>query len=106
MTVEQRKPLDAYAAVSFGLAVFLMILPVEADIVFVGLISGNVPFATLVAAACSITVLVPLLLSARRRRIQPSQWRGGGYFAGAAAILVLQLLVMGSVFYRVLSRDL
>lgn len=101
MAAEQRKPLDAYAAVSFYLAVFLMILPFEADIVFVGLNSGNVASAALVAAACSIAVLAPLLLSARRRRIQPYQWRGGGYFAGAAAILVLQLLVMGSVFYRV-----
>jgi len=106
MAAEQRRPLDAYAAVSFYLAVFLMILPFEADIVLAGLSTGNIASAALVAAVCSIAVLVPLLLSARRRRIQPHQRRGGGYFAAAAAILVLQLLVMGSVFYRVLSQDL
>lgn len=106
MAAEYKKPLDAYAAAAFGLAVFLMILPFEADIVLAGLRTANIASAALVAVTCSLTVLVPILLSARRRWIQPYQWRGGGYFAAAVAILVLQFLMMGSVFYRVISNDL
>lgn len=105
MADDDKKPLDRYAVVAFWLAFFLMILPFEADIVFVGLRNGKFAIAALVASACSLTVLVPLLLSARRRRAQPQHWRGGGFFAAAAAILVLHFLMMSYVFYGVLSKD-
>lgn len=105
MADDDKKPLDSYAVVAFWLAFLLMVLPFEADMVFVCLRNGKFAIAASMVSACSLAVLVPLLLSARRRRARPQHWRGRGCFAAAAAILILQFLVMSHAFYGVLSKD-
>lgn len=94
------KRFDAWAALSLGLAVFLMVLPIEADIILGLMLQHNVMLAADVAVLCSVAVLLPFTLSWRRHRSQPGHWRGHGYLTATCVILVLNSLMFTSVFGR------
>ncbi len=92
------KRFDGLAALAFGLAVAIMVLPTEADILTGLFLQRRIALAGLVATLCMATVLVPIVLSWRRHRYHPEAWRGRGYLIAATVILVVHLLMCGSAF--------
>lgn len=88
MTSDVPKPLDGFAVSAFALAFFLMVVPIEADVVAGLLLSQRYAESALLAAVCFVTVLIPTLISWRRQRAQPGVWRGRGYLFAATAILI------------------
>jgi hypothetical protein len=103
MDVPARR-LDGLAALAFGLAVAIMMLPTEADILFVFLSRRQIALAGLGAALCSAVVLVPIVLSWRRHWSRPEAWRGRGYLIAASVIWVVNLLMFGSAFIHAWFR--
>lgn len=92
------RPLDGFAALAFGLAVAIMVLPTEADILVGLFMQRRIALAGLLAALCSATVLVPVVLSWRRQRSRPEAWRGRGYLIAATGIFVMNFLWFGTAF--------
>jgi hypothetical protein len=96
---------DGFAVLAFWLAVVIMVMPTEADIVHSLLYhSGGIELAILVATLCFVTVLAPVALSWRRRWRQPRAWRDRGYLIAASVILAANLLIYGAVIIEHLSR--
>jgi len=96
------KPLDKIAVIAFFIAVFLMVLPVEADIVFGLWMFKRYTEAGLFAACCFIAVLVPVWISWRRQLGQPGVWRGRGYLVTATAILVINgIMTVATVVHNI-----
>ncbi len=91
------KRFDAWAALSLALAFFIMVLPVEADIIFGLMHHGDVALAMVFAVLCSVTVLLPFALSWRRHRSQPGSWRGHGYLGVTSVILILNSVMVTTV---------
>lgn len=89
---------------AFMLALFLMVFPVEADLLDVLLRKGRFVMAGVVATICFVAVFTPLILSWRRRRREPGTWKWGGFLVAAGAILGLNALVVGTVFIYQLFR--
>jgi hypothetical protein len=98
------KQLDGFAVSAFALAMFIMVLPIEADIVFVSLANKDFASAAAIAMACIVTVLVPIFFSWRRQRSAQEMWRGRGYLQGAIAILVINLLMTGLTVFHIASK--
>jgi hypothetical protein len=92
------KPFDLFAALAFGLSVFIMILPFEADILFGLFITRRYALAFLVAVCCSAAVLAPFLVSLKRQWRQPERWRGRGYLIATAVVLTINSLMFGFAF--------
>jgi len=88
--------LDGFAALAFGLAVAIMVLPTEADILVGLFMQRRIALAGLLAALCSTAVLVPLAVSWRRQRSRPKAWRGRGYLFAATGIFVMNALFFGT----------
>lgn len=103
MDVPARR-LDGFAALAFGLAVVLMVLPTEADILFGFFSRRRIALAGLGAALCSAVVLAPIVLSWRRHWSRPEAWRGCGYLIAATVIWAVNLLMFGSALIHVLFR--
>ncbi|SFJ25740.1 hypothetical protein SAMN05421753_11757 [Planctomicrobium piriforme] len=87
--VAARRKLDGLAMLAFWLSFFLMVLPTEADVLFSFIRNRQFTFAVLFAVFCSACVLVPFVLSWRRRRRNPEMWRGRGYWIAAGVVLCL-----------------
>ena len=68
------KRFDRLAALAFGLAVAIMVLPTEADILVGLFLQRRIALAGLVAALCLAMVLVPVVLSWRRHWSHPEAW--------------------------------
>lgn len=89
---------DNFATVSFGLAIFLFVLPVMADVA-VGLMFARMYLAMVIwMASCYLLVAAPWIHSLRRHRNQPGVWAGGGYLIGIGIILGLHLLMLVATF--------
>jgi hypothetical protein len=83
---------DPLAVIAFVLAVFLMIVPVEADILHPLFLRGHFGLAALVAAFFSAIVFTPYFLAVRRRRREPQAWSGRGFLIATGVILVLNII--------------
>ena len=95
---------DGYAALACALAVGIMVLPTEADILFVLFANRQIALAGAFAVICFVSVLVPTIISWRRHRAAPQKWCGIGYLYGTVSILILNGLMVAAVFCHVLSR--
>ena len=95
---------DGFATLAFGLAVVIMVLPTEADILAVLFRQREIMLAGVVAALCSVTELIPVVLSWDRQRSHPEAWRGRGYLIAATVILVINSLLFGYAFIGELFR--
>ena len=89
---------DGFAALAFGLAVAIMVLPTEADLLVGLFVQRRIAQAGLIAALCSGAVLLPLVLSWRRHRARPGAWRGGGYLIAATGIFAMNALFFVTAF--------
>jgi hypothetical protein len=88
---EKRRDRDA--AVSFCLAVFLLVLPVMADVA-VGLMFAKVYWAVaLWMGICYGLVVIPWVRSMRRHWREPGVWGGRGYLIATGIILGLHVLM-------------
>jgi len=84
--------LDPLAVVAFALAVLLMIVPVEADILDPVFHRGRFGLAVLVAIFFFAIVFTPFFLAVHRKRREPLAWRGRGLLIATGVILVLNFL--------------
>ncbi|CAN5532986.1 hypothetical protein BH10PLA2_BH10PLA2_14100 [soil metagenome] len=101
----QVKKFDGFAALSLFLAFFIMVWPIEADIIDALLRQDGQPFlACLVALECFVVVLVPYAISLRRHWCYPGKRRGWGYLAATTLILSLNTVLFGTVFIRQVVR--
>jgi membrane protease YdiL (CAAX protease family) len=98
------KQLDGFAVLAFALAMVIMVLPIEADMVFVLLGNKKIALAAAIAMACIVTVLVPVVFSWRRQRSAPEVWGGRGYLRGAITILIINLLMTGLTVFQIVLR--
>jgi hypothetical protein len=98
------KRFDDFAVSAFFLAVFIMVLPTEADIILPFLSHGRIALGSLVAIACFTIVSVPSLISLCRHWRQPGVWRGRGYLVATNVILAINALMFGIVFFRQLAK--
>ena len=98
------RPQDGLAVSAFLLALLIMVLPLEADILDVLLSRRRFAVAGMVTMVCFASVFAPFLRSWQRRRREPKKWRGLGYLIAAGVILVLNLLFVGTVFTLALRR--
>jgi hypothetical protein len=96
--------LDPLAVIALVLAVFLMIVPVEADILDPVFRSGRFGIAALVAAFFFAIVFTPFLFAVHRRRREPLAWRGRGFLITTGVILVLNLMWFVSILIYQLFR--
>lgn len=105
ISTSSTKPLDYLAVWAFGLVVFLMVLPIEADILFAFLATKQEGLAAVFAIGCLVLVLVPICASWRRQRSAPDAWRGRGYLNSAIAILTLNLIMKCLVLTSAILRS-
>ena len=75
MATQTLKPLDGFSALACLLAVFVMVFPLEADILSVLVYEGRTAVAALIAVACFAIVFLPTALAWRRRWRRPGAWR-------------------------------
>lgn len=94
---QPKRPQDELAVSAFLLALFVMILPLEADMLDPLVRRGRVLHAAVFAAGCFLAVFLPFLACLRRRRREPNARRGRGYVVATAVILVLNLLFVGGL---------
>lgn len=88
------KRFDKHASASFGLAMFLLVLPVMADIA-TGLMFGRFYWAVaLWMTSCYLLVVVPWVSSLLRHWREPGVWRGRGYLIGTGIILGLHAMAL------------
>ena len=95
---------DGLAITAFLFSLFLMVFPLQADMLDAALRGRRFFIAALVAAACFTAVFTPWLLSLRRRRREPQLWASRGYLIAAGVILVLDVLFVGTLFIYQLLR--
>ena len=101
--VQARKQ-DGLAVLAFLLSLFIMVSPLEADMLAVLLRHRRFVLAGIVAIGCFTVVFAPFLLSWRRRRREPQMWRGRGYLIAAGVILTLNVLFVSTLFIYQLFR--
>jgi hypothetical protein len=99
--VRRRDPL---AVVAFVLAVLIMVVPVEVGILDPALRGHRFVGASIVAAFFFAVVFAPFFLAVRRRRREPSVWRGGGFLIATGVILVLNIVWFASILIYQLFR--
>lgn len=81
------KRYDKRASVAFGLALFLLVLPVMADIATGLMFAERYWFTALWMMSCYLLVAAPWISSLRRHWTEPGVWRGSGYLIGTGIIL-------------------
>lgn len=88
---EMKPRLEPFALVAFGLALFVMAAPIEADMLWAML--SNRRFAAGIAfwLVCFLIVFAPFLFSWKRFRSHPTRWRGRGYLYATGLILTVNL---------------
>jgi hypothetical protein len=94
---------DGFAITSCLLALFIMILPVEADMLFV-LMGRSIGAGAVFAVGCFAVVATPFALSLRRRSLQPGVWANRGSLITAGVILALNILSVSSIFMNKLAH--
>ena len=95
---------DPLAKVAFFLAILIMVLPVEADILDPALRHGRFILASIVAGFFFAVVFTPFFLAMRRRRREPVVWGGRGFLIATGVILVLNVLWFASILIYQLFR--
>jgi hypothetical protein len=89
---------EPLAMIAFFLALFLMVLPTEADALTFLVRYGHFTKAATLAAFYFLLVATLFGLSWRRFLHAPGKWRGRGYLIATAAILMLNILGVAFVF--------
>ncbi len=98
------KRFDGFAALAFCLALFIMVLPTEADLLFSLFQSKQYALGGLLEIFCLTIVLLLFLISWCRHACQRENWRGRGCLIGAGVILALHLFFGVAGFVSVLFR--
>lgn len=83
---------DQYAKVSFWLALFLLVWPVQADLLAFAPQVGGLLLAVAVVICCTGPVLWIWIVSLMRHRREPGVWSGRGYLIGTGIILAINFL--------------
>lgn len=91
---------DGFAVTSSWLAVFIMILPVEADLLGALTFHNRVGASATFAAGCFAAVATPFILSLRRRFLQPGVWANRGSLITTGVILAFNILSVSCLFNR------
>jgi len=68
---------EPFGVIALGLALLVMVLPLEADILWMLHRSGRVVLAIALWCLCFVLVATPLAISWRRLRRYPGRWRRG-----------------------------
>jgi hypothetical protein len=85
-------PVKPLARISLILAFFIMIWPIEADILNVMLIHRSLAVARTFTTVCFLVVFTPFILSWQRLHRNPGKWRGRGYLIAAGVILTFNII--------------
>jgi len=89
---------DPGAAVSFYLALFIMVLPTEADLLVAALAQHKIGMAIAIAALCFSVVFTPFFFAWRRWRREPKKWKSRGYLIATGIMLLLNVLGVSLAF--------
>jgi hypothetical protein len=84
------KRFDGYATFAFCFAFFVMLMPLESDILFSLMVNHAYWSAGILELACFAVALCPFILSWQRHHREPGVWKGRGYLIATAAILTLR----------------
>ena len=88
---------EPFGAIALALALIVMILPIESEILWTLHREGKTSLERLIWLACLLLVAVPLFVSWRRLRHQPDRWRPGKenliLTAGILALNVILLVI-------------
>jgi hypothetical protein len=68
---------EPFGIIALGLALFMMVLPLEPDILWMLHRSGRDATAITLWSMCFLVVATPLVVSWRRLRRYPGRWRRG-----------------------------
>jgi hypothetical protein len=92
--------LEPFALVVFWLAFFVMVAPLEADMLW-SLVHYR-RFAASVGCwlVCFLIVFIPFVFSWKRFRSHPTRWRGRGYLIATGLILTVNLTFGVVAFYH------
>jgi hypothetical protein len=93
-TTPRRDPLVQCA---FLIALLTMIVPTQADVLDPLLRGRHLGLATLVFTLFFAAVLVPFLMSVRRRRRELLQWGSSGFLVATGAVLGLDVMWFASI---------
>lgn len=94
---------DPYAAIALLLALLIMVLPTEADCLFIPLREGDFFSAIIVALFCFFIVFLPFAVAWRRWKRKPEIWRSRGYLMVTLVILILNIVMLTFTFADALS---
>ena len=95
-----------WGRITFFVALFLMVWPTEADILVGTLRRGQVVSASIFSALLFFGVAGSLVLSFRRRRLQPPRRHTIPYLIATGAILVLNPVLVYLTFWNELHRHI
>jgi len=93
----RKRPQDGLAVYAFLLALVVMVVPLEADLLTVSLMHRQFLHAGFVAMTCFAVVFTPFLISLRRRERESQARRGRGYLIATGIILALNVLFVGTI---------
>jgi hypothetical protein len=94
------KRFDGFAALSFALAFFIMVIPVEADLLMAFAVERRAVMCSLLAIACFMVVGAPFAISLHRHWRLPGVWRGEAYLGGTTLILLFNILMIAGVLFK------
>ncbi len=89
---------DRYAVWAYWLGFFIMVTPLEADMLFALVRAHERTYAKWFAVCCFLIVAVPFALSIRRRSLVPGRWRNRGALIVTALILAFNLWMVIMTF--------
>lgn len=99
-----KRRLDPLAALSLFLAVFIMVLPTEADLLIVLIHHKKLASGVAFCVICFCVVFTPFFFSWRKLRREPTKWRGNGYLIATGVILTMNLLFVVITFCHLFYR--
>jgi hypothetical protein len=76
LTIPVRKRPEPIGVLAVVLAIILMIVPLEADLLWVLHQQGRYTLQKIVWIFCFLVVFVPFIVSWRRMHLHPGRWRG------------------------------
>ncbi len=97
----KRHPL---ATGSFWLCIFTMILPTEADLIFMLLNAGKYFQALIAKLIFTVIIGSPLLFSYIQTKKHPEKWQAYGLIKATFVILCFNAAVYGYVFWKFLIK--
>ena len=99
-----RLKLHPLAPISLFLAFFIMIWPIEADILVSALHAQRLILAIIISIVSFVIVFIPFFLAFRSLRLHPQKWRGFGYLTITGVILALNIIFVSLTLYSAITK--